>query len=400
MSSYTGATKTDRLLTPNQEKFRIGLIGTGRISDIYIHNCATFDELEIVACGSMDMAESEAKAKAFGIPHVAPPDDIISSDNIDCILNLTIPSAHYPISYAALEAGKHIYTEKPFATNLADAAHLLSLAAKKNLKIGNAPDTFLGGRWQTARTLIDDGTIGDIVGFMAHVGTRGVERHHPSPDFYYQKGGGPLLDLGPYYLTALVFLLGPIKRVSGLGRRTFDKRQIENGARNGQWMTVDVNTHSLSMLEFESGAIGNMMMSFDIWDSEAPRLEIYGTKGTICIPDLDPVHGANIFGGPVLYRTRCTSRWEFQPRPTDRPKKWQEATNYHNFNDNNRGIGLRDLYYAINEGREPRASGALAYHVLEVMLAIERAEDTGHFMTIESHCPSPTPFPKPHRSSG
>ena len=164
-------------------------------------------------------------------------------------------------------------------------------------------------------------------------------------------------------------------------------------------MDVEVNTHSISMLEFESGAIGSMMMSFDIWDSEVPRLEIYGTEGTLCIPDLDPVHGANIFGGPVLYRTRQTSRWEFQPRPTDRPEQWLEATNYHNFNDNERGIGLCDLYHAIQEGREPRASGALAYHVLEAMLAIEQAEDTGQFMTIKSRCPAPTPFPKPHRSS-
>ena len=399
MPTYTSATKTDTLLPANHETFRIGLIGTGRISDIYLHNCAKFNELEIVACGSMDMAESEAKAKAFDIPNVATPDEIIASDTIDCILNLTIPSAHYPISYAALEAGKHIYTEKPFATNLVEAARLLNLAKQKNLKIGNAPDTFLGGRWQTARTLIDEGKIGDIVGFQAHVGTRGVERHHPNPDFYYQKGGGPLFDLGPYYLTALVFLLGPIARVSGLGRRTFDKRQIENGARNGQWMDVEVNTHSLSMLEFESGAIGTMMMSFDIWDSEVPRLEIYGTEGTICIPDLDPVHGANIFGGPVWYRTRQTSRWEFQPRPTDRPEQWLEATNYHNYNDNERGIGLCDLYHAILEGREPRASGALAYHVLEAMLAIEQAEDTGQFMTVKSHCHSPTPLPKPHRIS-
>ena len=399
MPTYTSATKTDTLLPANHETFRIGLIGTGRISDIYLHNCAKFNELEIVACGSMDMAESEAKAKAFDIPNVATPDEIIASDTIDCILNLTIPSAHYPISYAALEAGKHIYTEKPFATNLAEAARLLNLAKQKNLKIGNAPDTFLGGRWQTARTLIDEGKIGDIVGFQAHVGTRGVERHHPNPDFYYQKGGGPLFDLGPYYLTALVFLLGPIARVSGLGRRTFDKRQIENGARNGQWMDVEVNTHSLSMLEFESGAIGTMMMSFDIWDSEVPRLEIYGTEGTICIPDLDPVHGANIFGGPIWYRTRQTSRWEFQPRPTDRPEQWLEATNYHNYNDNERGIGLCDLYHAILEGREPRASGALAYHVLEAMLAIEQAEDTGQFMTVKSHCHSPTPLPKPHRIS-
>ncbi len=374
--------------------FRIGLIGTGRISDIYIQTIAKFPELELAVCGSLNPDESKAKAAEYNIPSTATPDEIIADPSIHCILNLTIPAAHAEISLQALQAGKHVYSEKPFATTLADGQKVLDLAEKTGLKVGNAPDTFLGGRWQTVRKLMDQGVIGQPLGVNAFVGTHGVERHHPNPDFYYQPGGGPLFDLGPYYLTAMVHLLGPIKRVSGMARRTFDQRLIENGPRNGQLINVEVDTHSLSMLEFANGAIGSMTMSFDVWDSDTPRFEIYGTEGTICIPDPDPVHGANDFHGPVWYRTRKTSRWEFQPRPTDRPVDWLVAENTHDFNENSRGLGLLDLAYAVRENRAPRASGALAQHVLEVMIGIDQAPKVGGFVSIESTCVKPAMLPE------
>lgn len=294
---------------------RVALIGCGRISDIYLQNWARFDEIDVVACASLDLEESRAKATRHGIPKACPPEAIFDDPEIECALNLTIPAAHAEISRKALKAGKHVCAEKPFVTNLADGEALLRLAEQKRLTIGNAPDTFLGGRWQTVRKLMDQGVIGKPTGLAAFVGTHGVERHHPNPDFYYQIGGGPLLDLGPYYLTAMVFLLGPIERVSGMARRTFDKRMIENGPRHGEWMDVEVDTHVQCMLAFSSGVIGSMIMSFDVWDSEIPRFEIYGEDGTICMPDPDPVHGANVFGGEVRYRTRETSRWTHQPRP-------------------------------------------------------------------------------------
>ena len=373
--------------------FRVGLIGCGRISDIYLENCARFEAIDVVACASLDLSESKAKAAQHGIPKACSPDDIFDDPDIDCVLNLTIPAAHAEIGMKALEAGKHVYAEKPFAAELADGERLLSLAWQKSLSIGNAPDTFLGGRWQTARKLMDQGVIGKPTGVAAFVGTHGVERHHPNPDFYYQIGGGPLLDLGPYYLTAMVFLLGPLKRVAGMARRTFDRRMIENGPRHGEWMEVEVDTHVQSMLEFSSGAIGSMTMSFDIWDSEMPRFEIYGEDGTICIPDPDPVHGANIFQGPVWYRTRKTSRWSHQPRPTGR-EQWQVAENTHGHNENARGLGLLDLAYAVQEGRKPRASGEMAHHVLDAMLCVLRSNETGRFETVESHCERPEPLPE------
>ena len=234
--------------------------------------------------------------------------------------------------------------------------------------------------------------IGRPTGVGAYVGTHGTERHNPNPDFYYQVGGGPLLDLGPYYLTAMVFCLGPISRVAGMAGRAFDRRMIENGPRKGEWMQVEVDTHSLCLLEFEAGVIGSMMISFDVWDSETPRFEIYGEEGTICIADPDPVHGANVFGGEVLYRTRDTSRWTHQPRPAGRDS-WQVAECLHGYNVNSRGLGLLDLARAVRERRQPRASGELAYHVFEVMDAIAASPSAGQYREVESRCARPDPLP-------
>lgn len=372
---------------------RVGLIGCGRISDVYLQNCARFEAIDIVACASLDLAESQAKAAQHDIPRACSPDAVFDDPDIDAVLNLTIPAAHAEISTKALMSGKHVYAEKPFATDLADGEQLLSLAQQKGLAIGNAPDTFLGGRWQTVRKLLDKGVIGQPTGVAAFVGTHGVERHHPNPDFYYQIGGGPLLDLGPYYLTAMIFLFGPVQRVCGMARRTFNQRMIENGPRHGTWMTVEVDTHVQSMIEFSSGVIGSMTMSFDIWDSEMPRFEIYGQKGTICIPDPDPVHGANIFHGPVWYRTVDTSRWTHQPRPTGR-EQWTIAENAHGYNENARGLGLLDLAHAVAEGRKPRASGEMAHHVLDTMLSILRSNDSGQFEQVRSSCARPDPLPE------
>jgi predicted dehydrogenase len=368
--------------------FRVGLIGTGRISDVYLRNCANFSGLKIAVCGSLNMEESRAKAEEFGVPKTAAPADIIADPNIDAILNLTIPAAHAGISLAALEAGKHVYSEKPFVTDLADGRRILDLAASKGLKVGNAPDTFLGGRWQTVRKLLDSGVIGAPTGVSAFVPTHGVERHHPNPDYYYAPGGGPLLDLGPYYLTALVFLLGPIARVAGMARKTFPERIIENGPRNGEMMPVAVDTHCLSMIEFESGVIGQMMVSFDVWESETPRLEIYGEEGTICIPDPDPGDGANIFQGPVWYRTRAESRWTMRPRPVA-PAEWRVAENTRPYNYDARGVGLLDMAQAVEEGRAPRASGEMAYHLCEVMEGMLKSPGLGRFVDITSSCDRP-----------
>ena len=374
------------------DKFRIGVIGCGVISDIYLKTCQRFEILDVVACASLDDTQSRMKAQQFDIPRIGTPDELIQDPDIDCILNLTIPAAHAAISTRALEAGKHVYSEKPFATTFEDGRKILELAQAKGLYVGNAPDTFLGGRLQTCRKLIDEGAIGRPTGISAFVGTHGVERHHPNPDFYYQDGGGPLLDLGPYYLTALISLFGPVKRACGLAKRTFEKRMIESQPRYGEFMNVEIDTHICGLLEFGSGVIGPLMTSFDVWDSQLPRVEIYGEEGTICIADPDPVDGANIFGGDVLIKTRETARWNYRPR-VEGLDDWDVAENTHKFNEDSRGLGLADMAYAVRDGRPHRANGEMAHHVFEVMAGILESARTGEYCVLESACRKPSPLP-------
>ena len=372
---------------------RVGLIGCGVISDIYLQTCQKFEILDVVACASLDPEESRAKAEKYNIPKACSADEIIQDPDIDCVLNLTIPAAHAEISLAALEAGKHVYSEKPFTTGIEDGKKIIALAKSRGLYVGNAPDTFLGGRWQTCRRLIEEGVIGKPTGVSAFVGTHGVERHHPNPDFYYKPGGGPLLDLGPYYLTAMISLLGPVKRSCGFAKRTFDERMIESQPRHGEMMTVEVDTHVNGMLEFTNGVIGSLMMSFDVWDSQTPRFEIYGEDGTICIPDPDPTAGANIFEGDVLYKTRETARWSYRPR-VQGLEKWDVAKNTHGYNENSRGLGLADMAYAIRDKRPARASGEMAYHVFDIMMGMLESSEKGEYSVLQSTCPMPSPLPE------
>lgn len=375
------------------KKLRVGLIGCGVISDIYLKTSLKFDILDIVACASLDFEESRRKAEKYNIPSVCSPDKIIHDPDIDCVLNLTIPAVHAEISLAALEAGKHVYSEKPFATSVEDGKKILALAESKGLYVGNAPDTFLGGRMQTCRKIIEDGIIGKPTGVSAFAGTHGVERHHPNPDFYYKSGGGPLLDLGPYYLTAMISLLGPVKRCCGFAKRTFDERMIESQPRHGEVMRVEVDTHVCGMLEFSNGVVGSLMMSFDVWDSQLPRMEIYGEQGTICIPDPDPTDGTNIFGGEILYKTRENSRWNYRPR-VQGLDQWDVAANNHGYNEDSRGLGLADLAYAVRDKRPPRASGEIAFHVFDIMMGILESSKSGKYSVLESTCGTPSPLPE------
>jgi len=375
------------------KKLRVGLIGCGVISDIYLKTCQKFEILDVVACASLDMEESQAKANTYNIPKVCSPDELISDSEIDCVLNLTIPAVHADISLAALEAGKHVYSEKPFATCIEDGKKILTLAKSKGLYVGNAPDTFLGGRMQTCRKLIEEGVIGEPTAVSAFVGTHGVERHHPNPDFYYRTGGGPLLDLGPYYLTAMISLLGPVKRSCGFSKRTFDERLIESQPRKGEFVKVEVDTHVSGSLEFSNGVIGTLMTSFDIWDSQLPRLEIYGKDGTLCIPDPNPVDGTNIFGGEVYYKTRETARWTYRPL-VQGLDDWEAAENTHGYNEDSRGLGLADMAYAVRDKRPHRANGEMAYHVFEIMMGVLESSKTGEYSVLESTCDMPSPLPE------
>lgn len=380
-------------------KFNVGVIGIGDISDVYIANLKHYaDIVEVLACAGRSLDNAQRKAAEHGIPKAyADAGALIADPEVHIVLNLTVPAAHAELNLAALRAGKHVYTEKPLAATVAEGAQIIALASERGLRVGCAPDTILGGRLQTCRRLIDDGTIGDIVGASAFVVSHGHESFHPNPDFFYQPGGGPLLDIGPYYMAALLSLLGPATRCSAMARRTFSTRTIVSEPRRGQNIAVGVDTHVTGNIQFASGAIGTFIASFDVWDSELPRLEIYGTKGTICLRDIDPVDGPNLFGGEVLLRTAEQYRWTTLPRPAVQPE-WVSVPIIHRFNEtshrvNSRGIGLVDLAYAIRDGRAARASGELAFHCLELMEGLLESAARGRFIELNSTCTRPEPMP-------
>jgi predicted dehydrogenase len=352
---------------------RAGIIGCGNISPVYFEAANTFPALRIVACADLDPARAQARADQYGVRALSV-EALLADPAIELVINLTIPRAHHQISMAVLDAGKHLYSEKPLAIAREDGKELLDTAAAKGLLLGCAPDTFLGAGLQTCRKLIDDGWIGTPVAATAFMVCHGHEGWHPDPAFYYQVGGGPLFDMGPYYLTALVHLLGPMRRVTGSARTTFPERLITSQPRRGTHIAVEVPTHVAGVLDFAGGAIGTMIMSFDVWAAELPRMEIYGTEGSLSVPD------PNTFGGPVRLRRAGA-------------ESWSEVPLSHGYAEQSRGLGAADLVHALRFGRPQRASGALAYHVLETMHALHRSSNEGRHVDITSSVPRPEPLP-------
>jgi predicted dehydrogenase len=352
---------------------QVGLIGCGFISEIYLKNAARFADFEVVACADVMPDRAQARADQFDIPRVLTVAGLLDAPDIDVVLNLTTPNAHAAVALPALERGKGVYNEKPLAISLADGAMLVQTARERDLRLGCAPDTFLGAGLQTCRRAIDEGLIGEPVAATAFMLNHGPEGWHPQPDFYYQEGAGPLFDMAPYYLTALISLLGPIRRVTGSARASQPERLIKSQPRAGERITVEVPTHYAAVLDFASGPIGTLVTSFDVWASEVPRMEVYGTEATLSFRD------PNFFDGPVRVRRAGEEQW--RELPIDLP-----------FSDNSRGIGLAEMANGMRNGAPHRASGELAYHVLEVMHAVERASTEERHVTIESTAPRPEPF--------
>ncbi|MCR2821163.1 Gfo/Idh/MocA family protein [Lederbergia panacisoli] len=357
------------------EKVKIGIIGCGMISEIYIKNTKeTFQNLDVIAVADINLDSAKARAEQFGIPKAYSPEELLADDEIEMVINLTIPTAHAPICLQALEAGKHVFVEKPLAVTREDGKKILELAKSKGLYVGSAPDTFLGGGLQTCRKLIDDGWIGEPIAASAFMMGSGPESFHPNPDFFYVEGGGPMFDMGPYYLTALINLIGPIKRVTGSARATYPERTIKSGPRAGEKVPVEIPTHISGVFEFENGAIGSITTSFDVWGSQLPRIEIYGTTGTLIVPD------PNTFGGPIYVKRQGEGQWTEIPLT-------------HSFKENSRGIGAADMANAIRTGRANRASGELAFHVLDIMHAFIDAAEKGQHIEISSGCGRPEALP-------
>jgi predicted dehydrogenase len=352
---------------------KVGIIGCGNISAIYLKSPQVFPILEILACADLAIDRAEAKAAEYGIQALTV-NQLLEHPDIEIVVNLTIPGAHAQVAGAALAHGKSAYSEKPLALSTADGLALLNAAAQHNLRVGCAPDTFLGGGLQTCRKLIDDGWIGEPVAATAFMMSHGHEHWHPDPEFYYKPGGGPMFDMGPYYLTALVSLLGPVRRVTGATRATFAERTVTSQQKYGQTIQVEVPTHVVGVMDFASGAIATIITTFDVWSAELPRIEIYGTHGTLSVPD------PNTFGGPVRVRRAGSTDWHEVPIP------------YH-YTTNSRGLGVADLAHALASGRPHRASGELALHVLEIMESIHVASRDGAHVNLATTCTRPAPLP-------
>jgi predicted dehydrogenase len=352
----------------------IGVVGCGNISGIYLQNVQTYRDLRLKACADLDLARAQAKAAQYHVPVACSVSDLLADPEIDIVINLTTPGAHAEVALAAVQAGKSVYNEKPLTIRREDAQTLLREAEARGVRVGAAPDTFLGGGLQTCRALIEAGEIGQPVAATAFMLCHGHESWHPDPAFYYQVGGGPMFDMGPYYLTALVALMGPVRRVTGAARITFPERTITSQPKHGTTITVEVPTHVAGVLEFESGAIGTLVTSFDVWSARLPPIEIYGSAGSLSVPD------PNTFGGVVALR-RASER------------DWHEVALTHGYAQNSRGLGVADMAAAIRDGRPHRASGQLAYHVLDIMHAIHDAANGGRHVTLTSGCPQPAPLP-------
>ncbi|MEV6611150.1 Gfo/Idh/MocA family oxidoreductase [Kutzneria sp. NPDC051319] len=348
------------------DALRVGLVGAGNISGQYVKTLPRLDNVVLTRVADIDPAKASALAAQAEVP-ACTPSELYDASDVDIVLNLTIPLAHGEVALAAIAAGKHVYGEKPLAADTVAAKSVLEAAMTAGVAVGCAPDTVLGTGVQTARSSVDAGDIGVPVAATAFMTTPGHERWHPSPEFYYEPGGGPLLDMGPYYLTALVTLLGPVRRVVGMSSAPRTTRVVGSGPRVGTTFPVRVATHVTGVLEHVGGELSTLMMSFDIWGAQLPRIEVYGTEGSLSVPD------PNNFDGTVqIFRD-----------------DWVDLPVLAGYPDAGRGVGLSDMARSIVDGTAHRASGDLAYHVLDVMECLLRAAETGTSVAIGSTCERP-----------
>jgi predicted dehydrogenase len=349
----------------------VGVVGCGVISRAYAENASAFDSFELVACADLDAAQASALGKASGLA-VMGVDELIADPSIDVVLNLTPPLAHAAVTSQALAAGKHVYTEKPLAIDETCAAALAREADRLGLRIGCAPDIFLGSAYQAGRAAIDEGAIGEPLAVSAAMLVGGQETWHPNPDIFYAAGAGPLFDMGPYYLTAIVALLGPIQRVAGFASTHTLERTIEIGPRTGERFLATTPTHTTSAMQLANGVTANLVASFEARGQYICDVAIHGSEGVLVLPD------PNAFGGAVRLK-RGRGGWEDVPYVS---RGGADA----------RGIGLHDMVEAIAAGTPHRASGLLGAHVVEVARGILLSAEEGRIVEISSSVDQPQPL--------
>ncbi len=362
------------------KKLGVGVIGCGNISAAYFRLAPLFRGIEMRACADIDMAVATARAKEFGL-RAESVEGLLGSKDVDIVVNLTVPAAHYEVSRRALDAGKHVYSEKPFVLSVKEGLDLQKRAGKKGLRVGSAPDTFLGGAHQLARAIVDSGKVGRITSGTAYVMSHGMEHWHPNPDFFFQPGAGPVLDVGPYYVADLIQLIGPVGRVAALASIPSPERTITSKPRLGQKIKVGTPTTLHALLEFASGAVVTLNASWDVWHHGHKPIELYGEEGTLHVPD------PNFFGGEVRYTRRGdpvkkTPKWD---HPFSVPNQKHASGMLANY----RTAGLADMAIAIMEDRPHRCSMEAALHAIEVMTGILESGETGKFVAMRTSCERP-----------
>ena len=358
----------------------VGVIGCGTISAAYFRLAKQFKDFIITACADMKHAAAETRAQEFGLKAVSV-EALLADKEIDIILNLTIPAAHFAVTRQCLDVGKHVYSEKPFVLSMAEGLALQKLAKDRGLKVCSAPDTFLGGAHQTARKVLDDGVVGDIRSGACAVMGFGMEHWHPNPDFYFKAGGGPILDMGPYYLHNLINLIGPVRRVAALSSMGSAIRTISSQPRAGETIAVETPTHYLALMEFVNGAQITLSASWDVWANRQANMELYGSKGSLYVPD------PNLFGGDVLVTDKNSD-----PVIVDQgghPLGIGNEPHHHGLMANYRTAGLADMAAAIKTNRDMRCSLDRALHAVDIMTAIMRSGTEGKFVELSTTCTRP-----------
>lgn len=355
------------------EPVRVGLVGTGQICGVYLGNARRWPTWRVVACTDLARERARAVARQRGLRHAETTEALLADGEVELVLNLTIPAAHAEVNRAALSAGRHVYCEKPLAIDRATGQDLVEQARSCGLRLGGAPDTFLGSAWQTARRLVDDGLIGRPVAATAFMLCAGHESWHANPDFYYQRGGGPMFDMGPYYLSALIHLLGPVKSVAAMACKGREERVATSEACRGRRIRVETPTHVAGTVQFAGGAVATMVTSFDCPGSRLGPIELHGVEGSLALPD------PNGFGGEILHMPRGGAQW-----------RSIAASGPHT--DNCRGLGVADMAAALRAGRPHRASEALCLHVLDVMQAFLDSHEARRIVDVTTTCERPEPL--------
>ena len=377
------------------DRKRVGVIGCGTISGIYIENMTQkfSDVLEVVSCSDLFPEKAEQTKEKYGLKKACTNDEIISDPEIDIVLNLTIPAVHHDINMRTLKAGKHLYSEKPISLTMEDLNELIEYADSNHLKIGSAPDVCLGPVPQTARKLIDAGEIGEVIGFTVNHICAGNEIWHPSPDFLYKRGGGPVMDMGPYYISDIVAILGPVEKLCCFASSgSMKHRPIWD-----HYVDVEVGTHFAGTLLMKNGVVGSVNMSFDVWHSRLPYMEIFGTKGVIRLPQ------PNMFGGKLeLLRSEKVlenvNRYTGMVERRDAAamdvvdKMFEEVPLVYEGWFNMRGVGIAEMAYAINENRENSLNGSFVRHFEETLMGMEESAKTGEIYYLKTTCERGTPF--------